>query len=97
MSSRELFLSCCVLARQKHSSCELHFGQVASVLHGLLLQMCREVACKAAYRWSRKTRCVHTHATFRASLWPPNLGSLFTVRIWDRSAAHLLSDSFANN
>lgn len=98
MRSWELFLSCCyMLPRQKHSSCELHFSQVASVLHCLLPQMHERVTCKATYRWSRKTKCVHTHATFRASLWPPNLGSLLPTDIWDRASARLPSVSFANN
>lgn len=98
MRSWELILSCCyVLNRQKGSSCELYFSQVASVLHGLLPQMCNGVTRKATYRWSRKTKCMHTHATFRPSLWQSNLGSLLTRNIWDRSSACLLSVSFANN
>ena len=98
MRSWKLFLSCCyMLARQKHSSCELHFSQVASVLHGLLPQICDGVTCKATYRWSRKTKCMRTHATFRAILWPHNLGSLLATDIWDRASACLPSVSFANN
>lgn len=53
--SWELFLSCCyVLPRQKHSSCELRFSQVASVLHCLLPQVRERVTCKSNLQMEQK-------------------------------------------
>jgi len=94
MKSWELLLSCCYVL--KCSSCELHFSQVASVLHGLLPKVCDGLTGKATYRQSGNTKCVHMHAAFRASLWPPGLGSLLTMDIWDM-ASTLPSVSFADN
>lgn len=73
--------SCCVLAKQKCSSCEVRFSQAAPVL----LPAFDGITCKATYRWSRKTKC--THGTCTASLWPPTPGSLLTRDIWGRGSA----------